>query len=122
MQRRRRLQVELQQLAAVANITHAMTKALQVSVNVIVPLPLPLPLPLPGTLIRGLSSTSKCDQLGENLGRLYIYRHQLSAGDGFGGFDERSGDYRLLGLQSQLRYYSLAFAVGTHLTDRVMRY
>ena len=39
-----------------------------------------------------------------------------------GGFDERSGNYRHIGLPSQLRHYGLAFSVAIQFENQIVRY
>ena len=39
-----------------------------------------------------------------------------------GGFDARSGHYRLLGRLSLSRHYGLALAIATHSEERIVRY
>ena len=71
--------------------------------------------------VRRLSSAMTRGQLGEDLGRLHVdicLREMQSPG----GFDARSGHYRLLGLLSLSRHYGLAFAVATHSEERIVRY
>ena len=72
--------------------------------------------------VRGLSSATKRNQLSEDLGRLYIDICCLQETKCPGGFDEHPGNYRLIGLQSQSRHYGLAFAVASHMEDRIVRY
>ncbi|KAK2159147.1 hypothetical protein NP493_1738g00012 [Ridgeia piscesae] len=63
--------------------------------------------------VRRLSSAMTRGQLGEHLGRLHV-DICLQEMKSPGGFDARSGHYRLLGLLSLSRHYGLAFAVATH--------
>ena len=72
--------------------------------------------------LRGLSSATKRNQLSEDLGRLHIDICCLQETKCPGGFDEHPGNYRLIGLQSQSRHYGLAFAVASHMEDRIVRY
>ena len=72
--------------------------------------------------VRGLSSATKRNQLSEDLGRLHIDICCLQETKCPGGFDEHPGNYRLIGLQSKSRHYSLAFAVDSHMEDRIVRY
>ena len=72
--------------------------------------------------VRGLSSATKRNQLSEDLGRLHIDICCLQETKCPGGFDEHPGNYRLIGLQSQSRHYGLAFAVASHMEDRIVRY
>ena len=72
--------------------------------------------------VRGLSSATKRDQLSEDLGRLHVDICCLQETKCPGGFDEHPGNYRLIGLQSQSRHYGLAFAVASHMEDRIVRY
>ena len=72
--------------------------------------------------VRGLSSATKRNQLSEDLGRLHIDICCLQETKCPGGFDEHPGNYRLIGLQSQSRHYGLAFAVASHMEDRIVSY
>ena len=71
--------------------------------------------------VRRLSSAMKRGQLSEDVGRLHvdIYLWEMISP---GGFDARSGHYRLLGLLSLSRHYGLAFTVATHSEERIVRY
>ena len=68
--------------------------------------------------VRRLSSAMTRGQLSEDLGVDICLREMQSSG----GFDARSGHYRLLGLLSLSRPYCLAFAVATHSEERTVRY
>ena len=63
----------------------------------------------------------KQGHISEELGRLHvdICLQQMKSSCGFA---TRSGHYRLLGLLSLSRRYGLAFAVATHLEERIVRY
>ena len=70
--------------------------------------------------VRGLSSGMKQGPLSEYLGPLHV-DICLQDMKSPGGFDARSGHYRLHGLQSLSRHYGLAFAVATHSEERIVR-
>ena len=62
------------------------------------------------------------DQLSEDLGRLHIDICCLQETKCPGGFDERSGNYRHIGLTSQSRHYGLAFSLAIQFENQIVRY
>ena len=72
--------------------------------------------------VRGLSSTTKRDQLSEDLNKLHIDVCCIQETKCPSGFDVISGNYRLIGLPSTSRHYGLAFAVASNLAGRLLRY
>ena len=72
--------------------------------------------------VRGFNAATKRDQLSEDLGRLHIDICCLQETKCSGGFDERSGNYRHIGLPSQSRHYGLAFSVAIQFENQIVRY
>ena len=72
--------------------------------------------------VRGFNAATKRDQLSEDLGRLHIDICCLQETKCPGGFDERSGNYRHIGLPSRSRHYGLAFSVAIQFENQIVRY
>ena len=71
---------------------------------------------------RGFHSATKRDQLSDDLGRLHIDVCCLQETKCPGGFDERCGNYRHIGMPSQSRYYGLASSVSMQFENKIVRY
>ena len=72
--------------------------------------------------VRGFNAATKRDQLSEDLGRLHNDICCLQETKFPGGIDERSGNYRHIGLPSQSRHYGLAFSVAIQFENQIVRY
>ena len=72
--------------------------------------------------VRGFNSTTKRDQLSDDLARLHIDVCCLQETKCPGGFDERSGNYRHIGMPSQSRHYGLAFSASMQFENQIVRY
>ena len=67
---------------------------------------------------RGFHSATKREQLSDDLGRLHIDVCCLQETKCPGGFDERCGNYRHIGMPSQSGHYGLASSVSMQFENK----